>query len=517
VQVSEIDTARHAVLSLRASAAEAAELRAQIDRMDRAFFDEVAKAVRVHARADSEPQLEQCVALRLRLCEWRSQYAEYADDSRALPLGDVERASACELASSLLDCLFRVSAERRSHASAHESELRALREQLMATTKQCDKDRRRMAAESELAKAQQRAHIERLSADVVSEAEEAESLTRQLEIADARSRDACAQVADAHALKLHKMRQAAEADAAVASLSVQLNELTYALGAARAEASAPKASACVHCEQLLRDEQQSGASTGSPASLTPAGSPVRERLTSERLFFGSDESHTAPPPPAMDAVPPRVLSPPLDAQELLDLKRLKMKLQRAAAQVVLCCTRARPRTHCLARCADQRNAACRSDVVCPPLPRSPAQTAAGLPLWQVELDSVAMVRELEAARSEAAALRSEVERLRAALRAEKDSSAAKLEKSRATAKDAAEAAGARALEAMRKVQAEQQAKEERQAAASAAEVGALRAVEARLVARVSELEAALGAQTERSAALSQQAASLFKDLTRARR
>jgi hypothetical protein len=334
LQVGELDTVRREALSLHRSAAEAAELRAQIERMDQAFFGEVAKAVALHARRDdtaapavaSHPQAEQCVALLQRLREWSDEYTEYSDDSGAQALGDAEPAAACELAASVVDRLFRVSAERRVHARAHESELRALREQLMATTKQCAKDCRLMAAECERAKAHLRAHIGRLSADVVSEAEESEHLTRQLEIADARARDACVLVEDAHALKLHKMRQAAEADAAVASLTAQLREMTHALGVARLEATALKArgeaSACARCEQLLRDEQQSGASTGSPAAVTPARSPTRERLTSEAFGFAENEGMLPPSPPP---------APP--AQELLDLKRLKMKLQRAAAQV----------------------------------------------------------------------------------------------------------------------------------------------------------------------------------------
>jgi hypothetical protein len=54
------------------------------------------------------------------------------------------------------------------------------------------------------------------------------------------------------------------------------------------------------------------------------------------------------------------------------------------------------------------------------------------------------------------------ERLLAELQREKQGAANKLERSKVTAKEAAEAAGQRALEAMRKLQAEQQAKEERQ-------------------------------------------------------
>ena len=56
-----------------------------------------------------------------------------------------------------------------------------------------------------------------------------------------------------------------------------------------------------------------------------------------------------------------------------------------------------------------------------------------------------------------------------------------------------------------------------EAAELAAHVKTLRTSEAALVSRVSELDAAVGAQTDRSAALSQQAASLFKELARAKR
>ena len=65
----------------------------------------------------------------------------------------------------------------------------------------------------------------------------------------------------------------------------------------------------------------------------------------------------------------------------------------------------------------------------------------------------------------------EAERRNAELQEEKESGSRKLERSQATAKEAAEAAGARSLEAMRRLQAEQQAKEERERSVDQAAMG----------------------------------------------